>query len=118
MVARSMISAVPRLTWLPRSRRTSNGLAVATMRPVAVAELARQVVVEPMAAALGLERQGEGAVAVDVDGLERVHLDRDGERHGLSLDAWPARRRAASSRPKAGRPPGPSELLFGSASPA
>ena len=48
---------------------------------LAVAELARQIVVEAMAAGLGLERQGEAAVAVDVDGLERVHLDRDGERH-------------------------------------
>ena len=34
MVARSMISGAPKLTWLPRSRRTSNGRAVATIRPV------------------------------------------------------------------------------------
>ena len=46
-----------------------------------VAQLARQVVVEPVAALLRLQRQGEAAVRVDVDGLERVHLDRDGERH-------------------------------------
>src|SRR3546814_6366120 len=32
---------------------------------------------------LGFERQHEGAVAIDVDGLDRIHLDRDGKAHGM-----------------------------------
>ena len=65
---------------------------------LAVAQLARQIVVEPVAAALRLQRQGEAAVAVDVDGLERVHLDRDGERHACP-------RVAGRRPPRAGRRP-------------
>ena len=104
MVARSMVSGAPKLDMVA-------ALAADLERPgggddaaLAVAQLARQIVVEPVAAALGLQRQGEAAVAVDVDGLERVHLDRDGERHG---GPWSVvgRRRSASSRPKAARPP-------------
>ena len=49
-------------------------------------EVAHFVVPERMAAGLGLEHQGEGAVAFDVDGFQRVHLDRDVQctRHACS----------------------------------
>src|SRR3546814_1629438 len=46
------------------------------------AERARQVVEQAVAAALGLQRQHEGAVPLDVDGLDGVHLDGDGQTHG------------------------------------
>ena len=48
---------------------------------VAQAQMLGQVVTERVSAALGLERQHEGGVGVDIDGLHRVHLDRDGEAH-------------------------------------
>ena len=34
-----------------------------------------------MAARLPLERQREGRIGVDVDRVDRIHLDRDGETH-------------------------------------
>ena len=40
-----------------------------------------EVMVERVATVLGLERQGKGAVGVDVDRLDGIHLDGDGEAH-------------------------------------
>ena len=48
---------------------------------VVVTQVGRQVVIQTVAAALGLERQHERAVAVDVDPLDRIHLDRHGKAH-------------------------------------
>ena len=48
-------------------------------------QLAGQIMIQRVAARLGLESQREGAVGVDVDGLDGVHLDGDGETHFRSL---------------------------------
>jgi hypothetical protein len=50
---------------------------------------------QPVAAGLTLDRQREGRVGVDVDALDRVHLDRDGEAHAGLL-----KRPAEYSRPR------------------
>ena len=91
MAARSTSRAAPKLTWLPASRRTSNGPRLGQDPAVAVAQVARQVVVEPVPAPLRFQRQREGGVGVDGHGLERVHLDRDGERHGREVSGWAGR---------------------------
>src|SRR5690606_7019615 len=62
------------------------------------------VIEEAVAAALGLERKDEGAVGVDVDLLDRIHLDGDGEAHGRVPLGWGDGRdyrtaRAARERP-------------------
>ena len=44
-------------------------------------EVLRQVVVQPMAPGLRFQREHEGAVGFDVDGLDRVHLNGHGEAH-------------------------------------
>ena len=44
---------------------------------VAEGQIARQVVPEHVPARLRFQRQGEGGIAVDIDRLDRVHLDRD-----------------------------------------
>src|SRR3546814_887579 len=49
------------------------------------AERLRQVVEEGVAAALGLQRQHEGAVSLDVDGLDGIHLDGDRQTHVATL---------------------------------
>src|SRR5205085_57694 len=41
----------------------------------------RQIMVQRMAARLRLERQREGRIRVNVDRVDRIHLDRDGETH-------------------------------------
>ena len=61
-------------------------------------QVLRQVVVDRVAPALRLQRQHEGAVGVDVDGLHGVHLDGDGETHGATLGA-PWRVRAGREPP-------------------
>ena len=52
-------------------------------RHLAVAEgqIARPVIEQAMAALLRFQRQGKGGIAADVDLLDRVHLDRDGQCH-------------------------------------
>ncbi len=52
--------------------------------PVAQAQRLGQVVEQRMAAGLRLEREGEGRIRIDVDRVDRIHLDRDGETHGSS----------------------------------
>ena len=52
---------------------------------LAEAEVPGLVVVERVAALLRLEPQHEGAVRVDVDGGDRIHLNGDGEAHGAAL---------------------------------
>ena len=37
-----------------------------------------------------VKRQGEGGIAGDVDPLDRVHLDRNGQRHGCLISRNPA----------------------------
>ncbi len=50
--------------------------------PIAEEHVARQIVEQPMAAALGLEPQHETGIGIDVDRLDGVHLDGDGKAHG------------------------------------
>ena len=45
------------------------------------AQMPRQIVIKRMAARLGLERQHEGRVRVDVDGVDGIHLDGDDQTH-------------------------------------
>ena len=45
-------------------------------------EVAHMVVPQRMAARLRLHHQGKGGIGVDVDGLDRVHLDRDAKAAG------------------------------------
>ena len=47
----------------------------------AEAQIARQVMVETVAAILGLEAENECAVGLDIDGLDRIHLNGDGDAH-------------------------------------
>ena len=68
------------------------GLAPHRKRPhagedpaLAIEHVARQIVKQPVAAALGLERQHEAAVGLDVDVLDRVHLDGDGKAHAATF---------------------------------
>jgi hypothetical protein len=51
---------------------------------VALSQVLGQVVPELVAAVLRFERDGEGGVAADVDAIDRVHLNGDGEGHALS----------------------------------
>ncbi len=51
---------------------------------VAQGQRLRQVVVERMAARLRLKRQGKGRIRIDVDRVDRIHLDRDSETHAPS----------------------------------
>src|SRR3546814_16528447 len=44
-------------------------------------EVARQVVVDGVAAALRLKRQHKARIGNDVDALDRVHLEGDGKAH-------------------------------------
>ena len=58
--------------------------------PVKKTQVAGQIMKKLVAARLGLQRQGKGAVAVDIDIIERVHLYGDGEclaGHNLSLSS-------------------------------
>jgi hypothetical protein len=64
----------PHLQW---ARRRIDAL-------LAKEKVARQIVKQRMAALLRLQRQHEAAVDVDVDGLDRIHLDGDGETHGVA----------------------------------
>ena len=48
---------------------------------VAQGQRLRQVMIQRVAAPLRLERQRKGRIRVDVDRVDRVHLDRDGETH-------------------------------------
>ncbi len=52
---------------------------------IAVAQVARGIMIEPMAACLRGEHQGEGRVACDLDRLHGVHLDGDGKAHVITL---------------------------------
>ena len=51
--------------------------------PLALDQGLRQIVEQRMPARLRLQRKGEGGIGVDIDALDRVHLDADGEAHGL-----------------------------------
>ncbi len=51
---------------------------------VAQRQRLRQVMMQRMAPALCLQRQREGRIRVDIDRVDRVHLDRDGETHASS----------------------------------
>ena len=59
-------------------------------------ELLRQVVEQRMAARLRLERQRESGIGINVDALDRIHLDGDGEAHQLSRRLSVASSAAAS----------------------
>ena len=56
-------------------------------RHLAVAEgqIARAVIEQAMAARLRFQRQRESGIAADIDLLDRVHLDRDGQGHDKPL---------------------------------
>src|SRR5690606_39945228 len=74
---------------------------------VAEAQVMGQVMRHRIAATAGFQSQHEGAVAIEVDFLDGIHLDRDLEHHGGSFSAFCAscascgaeklKRRAASS---------------------
>ena len=49
---------------------------------VAIVQVLRAVMEQPVAARLCGQHQREGRIARDVQALERVHLDGDGEWHG------------------------------------
>src|SRR5690625_3557513 len=49
--------------------------------PVPENQIFRFIIKKAVAACLRLQRHGEGAVRIDVDPLDRVHLDCDGETH-------------------------------------
>src|SRR5438067_13539832 len=48
---------------------------------VAQSQRWREVMIERMSARLRLERQRKGRIRIDVDRVDRIHLDRDGETH-------------------------------------
>ena len=50
-------------------------------RTVPETEIVRQIMEQRMTAPRGFQRQRKGAVAVDVDCIDRIHLDRDGKAH-------------------------------------
>ena len=71
-------------------------------RSVAQGQPVGRVVEQVMAARLRLETQGERGVALDRDGGDMVHLDRDGKRHdrssiGLALSGARARQNQSAS---------------------
>ena len=56
----------------------------------------RSVVVHRMAAFLRLQQQRESRIAADVDPLDRVHLNRDGQGHEISLNPDKQRKRVVN----------------------
>jgi len=61
-------------------RRYYNG-KIGTIKKIAEGKIARPVIEQAMAAVLRFQRQGKIGIAADIDFLDRVHLDRDGQRH-------------------------------------
>jgi hypothetical protein len=53
-------------------------------RSLAKREIARPVIEELVSASLGLDPERERGIGADVDTFDRIHLDRDGERHDFS----------------------------------
>ena len=62
-----------------------DGLGDRGDRPSRMRQPVRRVVQERVAARLRFEQHGEGRVARDLDALDRIHLDRDGEGHALAF---------------------------------
>src|SRR3546814_9689254 len=62
-----------------------HGAAACQHLAVAEAEVAGEIVEQAVAAPLGLEAEHEGAVAIEVDAFDGVHLDRHLEGHGSVL---------------------------------
>src|SRR3546814_13752347 len=82
-----------------------HGAAACKHLAVAEAEVAGEIVEQAVPAPLGLEAEHEGAVAIEVDAFDGVHLDRHLEGHGSVLPhggqfncrrMW--RRKASASR--------------------
>src|SRR5262249_53505980 len=67
---------------------------------VAQGQRLRQIVIERVAALLPLQRQREGRIGVDVDRVDRVHLNRDGETHAASSLALAPCSRYTRRRPR------------------
>ncbi len=59
----------------PDRHATCNRLHLAFVK----AQMTRQVMPDFVAAALGFERHHEAGILVDVDRLDRIHLQRDGQ---------------------------------------
>ena len=73
-------------------------------RAVAEAQPVRRVVMQRMAARLGFHGQHEGAVRPDVDAVDRIHLDRDAERHVMPRASMSGPPAAFAGSPKANPP--------------
>src|SRR5471032_193663 len=56
---------------------------------VAEGEIAWPVIEQAMTAPLCFQRQGKSGIAADIDLLDRVHLDRNGQRHITPLEIRP-----------------------------
>ena len=69
-------------------------------------EIARPVIEQAMAALLRFQRQGESGIAADIDPLDRVHLDRDGQRHDMLSPCIQSSGRQTSRKCRGGRNPG------------
>ena len=52
---------------------------------MAEGKVLRQVMIQPVPALLAFQRKHEGAVGIDIDAGNRVHLNGDGEAHGELL---------------------------------
>ncbi len=85
---------MPALFAPERHRASSRGQA-----PVPEGERIRQIVEQRIAARLGFQAKGKGAVGVDIDALDRVHLNGDGESHGSGIQSGNAERPRIISRP-------------------
>ena len=76
--------ASPSVNQSAGSSRTDSGAMRAIGASAGDAQAAREHVMQPMAAALGLEQHGEGGVLGDLDGPDRVHHHGDVQRHVVS----------------------------------
>ena len=78
-LGRSQLEMIAELALqLQRARRGEDA-------PVAQEQIARQIVEQAVAALEGLQPQDEARIRIDIDALDGIHLDGDGEAHGAIL---------------------------------
>src|SRR5262245_18269782 len=63
------------------------GRALRNQPAIQQAEVGRDIVEQLVPALLGLQQQGKGGIAADVDAVDRVHLAGNSERHALHSGA-------------------------------
>ncbi len=97
----------PSVKWSPSVSRTCSGCTVANTLPSQHRHAVGRVIAEPMAARLRFQQQRERRIAADVDPLDRVHLNRDAQRHGRVRQRG-LRLRRSFTRSWRGSPPPPS----------